>query len=79
MNFEEGLQHDTQVRHFKTWLRKRQQPKDSDFAKQFLADSRLPQHASRSMYEAKLRAYNYSPEDIFLFRDLWLTLLLEQS
>jgi hypothetical protein len=78
-NFEECLRADTQVRHFKSWLRKQPQPRDTDFSKRFLADSRLPQHGSRALYEAKLRAYNYSAEDISLFRDLWLTLMLEQA
>jgi DNA repair exonuclease SbcCD ATPase subunit len=78
-NFNEALREDTQVWYFKSWLRKRPQPKDSTFAKRFIADSRLPQHGSRALYEAKLRAYNYSAEDISLFRDLWLTLIVEQS
>lgn len=79
LKFEERLRTDVKVRHFKTWLRKQPQPEDSDFYKRFLADTRLPQHASRALYEAKLRASGYSLEDIHLFRDAWLTMLIEQS
>src|SRR5690348_3289866 len=82
---EENLDHekrfriDTQVHHFKNWLRSHDQPQDSDFAQRFLADSRLPQHASRGMYEAKLRTARYSEEDIHLFHDAWKMMLFTQS
>ena len=79
LNLEERLRIDVEVRHFKNWLRRCLQPQDSDFAKRFLADTRLPLHASRSMYEARLRQYKYSEEDIYLFRDAWKSMLLSQS
>lgn len=76
---EERYRLDVQVRHFKSWLRRHLQPQDSDFAKRFLADTRLPLHASRSLYEARLRLYKYSDEDIQLFRQAWLSMLFTQS
>jgi len=79
LNVEERFRTDVQVRHFKVWLRTHLQPHDSTFAKRFLADSKLPQHASRSLYEAKLRLHGYSAEDIHLFQDTWKMMLFEQS
>lgn len=77
--FEERYRTDTTVRHFKVWLKQHPQPKDTDFAKRFLSDTRLPQHASRSLYEARMRVSGYSEEDLVLFRDAWLQLLLEEE
>jgi endogenous inhibitor of DNA gyrase (YacG/DUF329 family) len=79
LNLEERLRTDVVVRHFKNWLRRHPQPEDTDFAKRVLADTRLPLHATRSLYEARLRLYKYSEEDIALFRDVWKTMLLSQS
>jgi len=79
LNIEERFHTDTEVRHFKSWLRQHPQPQDSDFAHRFIADTRLPQHASRAMYEAKLRTYNYSTEDIHLFEEMWKNMLFSQA
>jgi len=68
---------DTEVRHFKSWLRKHPQPSESDFFQRFLTDTRLPQHSSRAMYEAKLKLYAYSEEDIHLFEETWKDMLVE--
>ena len=76
---EERFRTDTEVRHFKKWLRSHDQPQDSDFAKRFLADTRLPQHASRSVYEARLRLHDYSAEDLLLFQAAWKAMLFTQS
>jgi hypothetical protein len=35
----------------------------------------LPEHASRGMYEAKMRSAGYSDIDIHLFQDAWKTML----
>ena len=78
LDLEKRMRADVQVHHFKTWLRTHPQPEDTDFAKRFLADTRLAHHASRSMYEARMRQYKYSEEDIYLFRDAWQTMLLNQ-
>ena len=66
---------DTQVRHFKSWLRTHPQPRDNDLAKRFLDDIRFPQHASRSLYTARLKQYGYSAEDVYLFEELWKDML----
>ena len=71
LDIEQRYRTDTQVRHFKSWLRTHDQPQDSDFFKRFLADTRLPQHASRALYAARLKQYGYSDEDIFLFQERW--------
>ncbi len=76
---EERLQRDTQVRHFKAYLRRHPHPLDLNFYQRFLADPRLPQYASRALYEAKLRTYGYDTVDIHLFRDAWYAMLFEQS
>jgi len=76
---EERFRTDTAVRHFKRWLRTHDQPHDTDFFKRFQADTRLPQFASRSLYEARLRLHGYSAEDIFLFQGAWKEMLLIQS
>jgi Ribbon-helix-helix domain len=75
LNVEERFRTDTAVHHFKNWLRTHDQPQDSDFAQRFLADTRLPPHASRGMYEAKLRTTGYSEEDMHLFHDAWMLML----
>ncbi len=72
---EERFRTDTEVRHFKSWLRSHDQPQDSDFAKRFRADTRLPQHASRALYEAKLRSCGYTVEDITFFQEAWKAML----
>jgi hypothetical protein len=42
--------------------------KVSNFFKRFLVDSQLPEHASRGLYEAKMRsAGTYSDEDMQFF------------
>lgn len=76
---EERFRTDTVERHFKKWLRSHDQAEGSDFAKRFLADTRLPQHASRSLYEARLRLHDYSDEDILLFQEAWKAMLFTQS
>jgi hypothetical protein len=75
---EERFRTDVEVRHFKRWLRTHDQPRDTDFFKRFQADTRLPQFASRSLYEARLRMLGYSAEDIFLFQGAWKTMLFTQ-
>lgn len=76
---EEQYRMDVEVRHFKRWLRTHDQPRDTDFFKRFQADTRLPQFASRSLYEARLRQHGYSAEDIFLFQGAWKIMLFTQS
>jgi hypothetical protein len=75
LNIEQRYHTDTRERHFKKWLRTHDQPQDSDFFKRFLADTRLPQHASRSLYAARLKQYGYSAEDISLFQERWKDML----
>lgn len=75
---EERFRTDVEVRHFKRWLRTHDQPRDTDFFKRFQADTRLPQFASRSLYEARLRQHGYSAEDIFLFQGAWKEMLFTQ-
>ena len=79
LDIEQRYRTDTQVRHFKSWLRTHSQPQDTDFFKRFLADTRLPQHASRSLYAARLKQYGYSAEDIHLFQEAWKDMIFTQS
>ena len=72
---EERFRTDVTVHHFKKWLRTHDHPRDTDFFKRFLADTRLPQFASRSLYEARLRLHGYSAEDIALFQGAWKNML----
>jgi hypothetical protein len=76
---EERFRTDTEARHFKTWLKKRGFHPQGSFAQRFLDDTRLPQHASRSLYEARLRLYRYSVEDIQTFQEYWKAMLIAQS
>lgn len=79
LNVEERYRADTQVRHFKSWLRSHSHAHDTDFAKRFLDDTRLPQHASRAFYVARLKLYGYTAEDMLLFEEVWKDMLLQQS
>lgn len=82
LDIEQRYRTDYQVRHFKGWLRKHPQATSisyTDFFKRFLTDTRLPQHASRSWYEAQLRLYKYSSEDIYLFQEAWKDMMFTQS
>jgi septal ring factor EnvC (AmiA/AmiB activator) len=79
LNVEQRFRTDTQVRHFKSWLRRNAQPRDTDFFKRFQADTRLPQHTSRSRYAAFLHLYHYSEEDIYLFEEAWKDMMFLQS
>ena len=79
LDIEQRYRTDTQVRHFKNWLRTHDQPQDTDFFKRFLADTRLPQHASRSLYAARLKQYGYSAEDRHVFEETWKDMLFNQS
>jgi hypothetical protein len=45
--------------------------------RRFLADSQLPEHASRGFYEAKMRSAGYSQEDVYLFQDAWKSMIAE--
>jgi hypothetical protein len=75
---EERFRTHTQVHHFKKWIRSHDQPQDTDFFRRFLTDNQLPEHASRGMYEAKMRsAGNYSQEDVYLFQDAWRSMIAE--
>jgi hypothetical protein len=47
---------EAEVHHFKNWLRTHDQPQDSDFAKRFLIDTRLP-----SMPHDRFMRPNYGP------------------
>jgi predicted DNA-binding protein len=77
-NIEERFRTDTRVHHFKKWIRSHDHPQDTDFFKRFLADGQLPEHASRGLYEAKMRsAGNYSQEDMHLFQDAWKSMIAE--
>jgi predicted DNA-binding protein len=77
-NLEERFRTDTQVHHFKKWIRSHGHPQDTDFFRRFLADSQLPEHASRGLYEAKMRsAGTYSEEDLYLFQDAWKSMIAE--
>ena len=69
LDIEQRYRTDTQVRHFKIWLCTHPQPQDSDFLKRFLADTRLPQHASRSLYAARLKQYGLLAEDNMCLKD----------
>jgi predicted transcriptional regulator len=75
-DIEERYRTDTQVHHFKKWIRNHDQPQDTDFFKRFLVDGQLPQQASRGLYEAKMRSAGYSEEDMHLFEAAWKTMLL---
>ena len=79
LNIEERYRTDTEVRHFQAWLRSHDQPRDTDFFQRFQADTRMPKHASRSMYEAKLRTAGYSDEEIALFERAWKDMLFTIS
>ncbi len=78
-SIEERFRTDTEARHFKTWLRKRGFHLQDSFARRFLDDTRLPTHASRSLYEARMRLYGYSVEDTLTFQEHWKAMLLTQS
>jgi hypothetical protein len=76
LDVEARFHMDTEARHFKAWLRKLRRHPGGSFAQRFIADTRLPQQASRAMFEAQLKRLNYSSEDIETFRDLWKAMLL---
>jgi hypothetical protein len=76
-NIEERFRTDIQVHHFKTWIRTHDQPQDTHSFKHFLADSQLPEHALRGLYEAKMRSAGYSDEDLHLFQDAWKSMIAE--
>lgn len=80
-DIEERFRTDTQVHQFKKWLRSHDQPEDSTFAQRFLVDGQMPEHASRGMYEAKLRRITagYSDEDVHLFQEAWKRMLLSEK
>ena len=76
LDIEEMYRTDTRSHHFKKWLRSHGHPQDADFFfKRFLVDGQLPEHASRGLYEAKLRTAGYSEEDLHLFQDTWKAML----
>lgn len=79
LDHEKRMRLDTQEHHFKKWLRSHDQVRGVDFFKRFLADSRMPEHASRALYEAKMRSAGYSQEDVYLFQDAWKTMLFFDS
>ena len=73
---DEMYRMDTASHHFKRWLRTHDHPQDTDFFfKRFLVDGQLPEHASRALYEAKMKVANYSQEDMHLFQDAWKAML----
>jgi predicted transcriptional regulator len=77
LDVEEMYRTDTRSHHFKKWLRTHDHPEGTDFFfKRFLADGQLPEHASRALYEAKLRAAGYPNEDLYLFQDAWKAMLV---
>jgi predicted transcriptional regulator len=76
LDIEEMYRTDTRSHHFKKWIRSHDHPQDTDFFfKRFLADGQLPEHASRGLYEAKMRTAGYSEEDMHLFQDTWKAML----
>lgn len=77
LDIEQRFRTDHEVRHFQSWLRRQLLPQDTDFFKRFLADTRIPRQASRAMYEARLRQYGYSAEDLDLFQSAWKDMLFQ--
>ena len=67
---------DTSSQRFKAWLEKRLRSGKRDaidnLAKRIIGDSRLPRQASKSMYEARMRQYRYSEDDIQTVLAAWL-------
>ena len=77
---DEMYRTDTASHHFKRWLRTHDHPEGTNFFfKRFLVDGQLPEHASRSMYEAKLRAAGYPDEELYLFQDAWKAMLIDSE
>ena len=76
LDVEEMYRTDTRSHHFKKWVRSHGHPQGTDFFfKRFLVDGQLPEHASRALYEAKMKVANYSQEDMHLFQDAWKAML----
>jgi hypothetical protein len=76
LDVEEIYRTDTRSHHFKKWVRSHGHPQGTDFFfKRFLVDGQLPEHASRALYEAKMKVANYSQEDMHLFQDAWKAML----
>lgn len=70
---------DTQARHLKAWLKRQGTYLEHSLPRRLIADERLPFYGSRALYEAKLRVYGYSDEDIYQFQELWKALLLAEG
>jgi hypothetical protein len=66
---------DTTAQPLKTWLTRRLKRNQRDaidnLAKRLIADVRLPRAASKSLYEARMRQYGYSADDISVFLAAW--------
>jgi endogenous inhibitor of DNA gyrase (YacG/DUF329 family) len=77
---EDAYRYDTQERPFKSWLKKNPHARDTaEVFKRILADTRLPHHGSRSLYEARLKLYGYTASEISLFQAVWTDMLFMQG
>jgi hypothetical protein len=80
LNIEELYRLDTRSHHFKRWLRTHDQSEGTEFFfKHYLVGDQLPEHASRGLYEAKLRTAGYLDENLHLFQDVWKTMLIDSE
>lgn len=77
---DEMYRMDTRSYHSKRWLQTHDHPEGTNFFfKRFLVDGQLPEHASRALYEAKLRAAGYPDEELYLFQDAWKAMLIDNE
>jgi chromosome segregation ATPase len=66
---------DTKERSFQSWLKSQVAYQEGSFSARLLADKAIPQRASKALYIQTLKQLGYSPEDMEIFRDLWITML----
>jgi hypothetical protein len=76
MDLERRYLIDSQARSFKSWLLK--QP-STPVIRKMLAEPFFADRAAHWTYEAQLRLWKYSEEELLLFKDLWKAMLLESS
>jgi hypothetical protein len=78
----DAYEFDTSVQPFKAWLSKRLRRNQRDpvdaLARRLLNDFKIPRHASKSMYAARMRQWGYSKADLQAFETAWSEMRTEQ-
>jgi hypothetical protein len=77
LDIERRLHADHMRRGFKAWLKKQPAASIGELGQKIQADASLPALSSRAGYATRLRAQNYTQDELHELDELWKLMLLQ--